>query len=277
MKAACAKKGGAAAQIVGQLEHEVQIDGGTKNQLFTRANEIFKKGGDPLDAIQQALKSDPKKFLCRGRDITLEAVKKEGGINRVLDLPSVFKYYLKDDVKDAKFHSQEPQFLDGASHGKFDPNRDLNEEAELSGWAPLTWWSAGPPLPGGADMGKIMKSIHVDNAGYGKGGVRLDVTPDDFAKSMKDHGLQIFKPTAFDGAFQVSAGGDAALFNQDKDGSQTWGITHGGAKEAVMKPTKIKVFKRRTLLVPQQPAASAAVASAPGASAAPAGGKKGKT
>lgn len=264
IKEACHKKGGAAAQIVAQLEHEVQIDAGTKKKLFTAAAALFAaKGGDPLDAIQATLKSDAESYLCRGRDITLEAVRQEGGINRVVDLPSVFKYYLQDDIKDARFQSNQDRFLDGAATGKFDPYSHMKEEALLQGWAPLTWWSAGPPLPGGADMGKIMKTIHVDNPSYKDGGVRLDVSPDDFAKAMKEHGLKIYKPTAFDGAFQVSGDGKSALFNQDKDGSQIWGITKGGAKEAVMKPVPIKVFKRRTLLAPPRPKATADAAPKP--------------
>lgn len=257
LKTECRKRGGAAATIVLQLENEPQIDEGTKAAFFKEAGALLKPGGNPLDAIHSAINANASKYLCRGIDITEEAVKSEKGVNRFMDLPSVHGHYLAPPVKAA--FPVLTDFLGAAKKGQFDPYRHMNETAVLRGKAPLSWWTAGPPLAGGIEMGKVMKDLHVDDEAYAEGAVRLEIPPDEFVRLQKANGLHIFKPTAFDGAFQIGKGGDA-LFNA-KSGDSVWGVTHGGAKEAVMKPMPIKVFKVRRLITPSGDAPAADTAS----------------
>src|SRR5437868_12612627 len=125
----------------------------------------------------------------------------------------------------------------------------MDDAKQLSGKCPITWWSAGGALPAGIEMGQVKKDIHVGDSSYDKGAVRLDVSPEEFARMQKANGLHIYKPTAIDGAHQVGGGGAEALFKPAAGGA-TWGLTKGGAKEAIMRPIALGAFKSRRLIVP---------------------------
>ncbi|MDB4971532.1 MAG: hypothetical protein JWN44_7221 [Myxococcales bacterium] len=256
IRAEARRKGGAAAQIFAQIDGDAST-ARVKNELFADAQALLKAGGDPLSALQQAITAKPLRYLCQGPEITDKAVQVEGGINRYMDLPGVYGYYLKAAYKAAVTDADE--FVRRAANKQFDPYQHMDDTKPLSGKCPITWWSAGGALPGGVEMGQVKKEIHVEDSSYDKGAVRIEVSPEEFARMQKANGLHIYKPTAIDGAHQVGGGGAEALF-KPATGGATWGLTKGGAKEAIMRPIPLGAFKSRRLIVPSSvpPASKAA-------------------
>jgi hypothetical protein len=197
--------------------------------------------GRPLEAMRAELLEKGSEYLCLGAPVPPDELVGAGGVARLLDLPSLYRnHYLKPEVAD-KFVNQK-DFVESAAEGEFNPDSDLDNQAKLRGRAEESWWY--PLNEGGAvDLEKLRRQLYIqDDPSYAAGAVRLTATPQDCA----DKGLELCKPTAFDGLMQG--------WNQDPwwrpSDDPHWGLTKNNAREAVMKMMELGTFTHRELILP---------------------------
>jgi hypothetical protein len=138
-------------------------------------------------------------------------------------------------------------FIERARENKFEPSRDMNNEAVLKGKADETWWFPSSAA-NAANLEKLREQLYIhQDVNYTHGAVRLDMPP----AELKAAGIEMFKPTSFDGMMQGWEGDAWWKHSQDPH----WGLTKNNTYEAVMKAMTLKHFKQRTLVMPTAPAA----------------------
>ena len=247
---ACMADTGTAKQKYQDVMHEMQPRAvAVRPQFIEGATKKMHDGAPPLQAMRNEVTSNGQKYLCLGAVIPEQALVGSNGISRVLDLPSVYGFkFVKPEFSQKNAVFSEEDFLERVREGKFDPSRDLEEETPLRGRAEQTWWfasSAGTSV----DLDKLRKQLFIEEyPSYAKGVVRLDMP----AAEIKAAGVEVFKPTSFDGMTQ---GTDAdAMWKHSAH--EHWGLTKNGTPEAVMKMMTLKHFKHRSMILPPGKAAA---------------------
>ena len=173
--------------------------------------------GKVINAMQDEVSKSGKKYILQGPEIPEAEIKKQKGLSRVLDLPSILEHYLPGALA-TKFGGDENYFAAAVNAGVFDPIPHLT--GKVRGQLAQGWWFARKQAPS-LDLNELIEQLAVgdDSPQYKLGAVRLDFTA---GKAFK--GLKPRKPTAFDGMpfsqFVVAPG-------------KVWGTTAGGALEAV--------------------------------------------
>ena len=220
----------------------------------------------PLQAMRSVVRGGGYFFL--GNEIPPKAIADANGVSRVVDLPSIYNYYLDPSYKQ-RFQSVD-MFCGAAAKGQFDPVKHIDDRKSMlgSGGVKETWWFPSSEA-NAVDLDGLREQLYIkDNPSYEKGAVRCDMVPE----AVQQIGMKMYKPTAFDGMMQ-GWGNDPWWVT--KPG--TWGVTKNDTHEAVTKSKQWRFYKSRNLIKPAMPAgADAGVANA--SSSAGAGNKKpGKT
>jgi hypothetical protein len=195
----------------------------------------------PLEAMRKEVTENGTKYLGLGALMPMEEIVGHQGISRLLDLPGLYRYkYLTTEMLGA--HPDEKSFVKAAKRGNFNPDKDLDDTKTLSGKAQETWWFPTDGGELGADLKKLREALYIqDDPSYAGGVVRLDIPPGEYDKL----GIEVFKPTAFDGVMQ-GWGNDPWWQPGDHP---NWGLTKNNTKEAVMLAQKIGTFKHRQLIL----------------------------
>jgi hypothetical protein len=209
-----------------------------------KLNDAYR--GRPLDALRQEVTENGTKYLGLGQKLPMEELVGHRGISRLLDLPGLWKYkYLKPEVRET--YPDSKKFVDAAKRGHFNPSADLDNSRELAGKAQETWWFPTDGADAGADLGKLREALYIqDDANYAEGAVRLDLPP----AECETLGIEVFKPTAFDGVMQ--GWGTDPWWRPSEH--PNWGLTKNQTKEAVMLAQKLGTFRHRTLVLDGAPA-----------------------
>jgi hypothetical protein len=160
----------------------------------------------------------------------------------VLDLPSVFNYYLESGYKARLKLTSADDFLRACAEGKFNPKTDLNDAAEIRGKVAESWWFA-KARAGGVTLGQIKKDLTVMDTTYDKGMLRLNIS----AAEMAAANIALHKPTAFDGLMQ--GWGNDPMWTAAP--GSAWGLTRDGMQEGVIKASQLGAFKDRVLILPE--------------------------
>jgi hypothetical protein len=221
----------------------------------------------PLEAMRAVIRGG--KYFFLGTEIPQKAITKAGGISRVVDLPSIFKFYLDPSYK-AKFKTPE-EFSAAADRGKFDPVKDIDDRKLMKGIQGVkeTWWFPSNEA-NAVDLDGLREQLYIqDNPAYAQGAVRCDLAPE----VIQEIGIHIYKPSAFDGLMQ---GWGTNPWWITKPG--TWGITKNDTHEAVQKSLQWRFYKDRHLIKPTSvPAAADADAKTPAARGPGTGGEPKKS
>ena len=243
LKGACAKAGGVAETKFTQVMGESQAGAtAVRPSFLAGANVRLKPAPDkPLDAMRNEVSGSGDKYILKGDPIPVSEIVGQQGISRVLDLPSVFNYYLDAGYKSRLKLTSADDFLKACAEGKFNPQTDLNDAAEIRGKVAESWWFA-KARAGGVTLGQIKKDLTVMDTTYDKGMLRLNITASELASAN----IQLHKPTAFDGMMQ--GWGDDPMWTA---ASGTWGLTRDGMQEGVIKASQLGVFKDRHLILPE--------------------------
>lgn len=188
--------------------------------------------GRVIDAMRDEVGASGNKYILQGPAVPAAQIRAENGLSRVVDLPSVFNYYLADAAK-AKFDNDADFFALAVSAGIFDPMSQL--QGRVRGRLAEGWWFARNQAPS-HDLAELIEQLAVgdDSPQYNAGVIRLDFSVDDAMANLAPK-----KPTAFDGMpfsqFQV-------------DNSSVWGVTAGGTLEAVAPDVDINSATTKTLV-----------------------------
>lgn len=244
LEQACIADPGIASHKWQDLVHEAQPRAvAMRPQFIAGATERMHKGEKPLDAMRNEVAASGQKYLCLGAPVPETALVGSAGISRVVDLPSAFSFnYVKESFKADHRIRNLDEFLGKVRDGSFHPERDMEDSAVLRGRAEQTWWFATNAATA-IDLDKLRKQLFIEEyPSYAKGAVRLDMP----AAELKTAGIQVHKPTAFDGMMQ---GTDVdAMWAHSKH--EHWGLTKHGTPEAVMKMMVLGKFKHRSLVMP---------------------------
>ena len=243
LKAACDKDGGMAKTKFGQVMAEAQPGAaGVRPSFLAGANVRLKDApAKPLDAMRNEVSGSGDKYILKGDPVPIAEVIGQSGISRVLDLPSVFNYYLDAGYKSRLKLASADDFLAACAAGKFNPATDLNNAAEIRGKVAESWWFAKAQA-GGVTLGQIKKDLTVMDTTYDKGMLRLNIS----ASELTAANIVLHKPTAFDGLMQ--GWGDDPMWTAAPDSK--WGLTRDGMQEGVIKASQLGVFKERVLILP---------------------------
>jgi hypothetical protein len=239
-----------------------------RTQFLDGATKRLQKMPDkPLQAMRDEVTQTGTKYLLLGNKVPENEILKRGGVSRVLDLPSLFNHGYLSPAFLSQWKVRDPDgVVQAAIQKHFDPNRDLDESAVLRGKTEETWWFPSSEA-NAVKLEPLINQLYVhDQPDYHKGVVRLDMS----SGELTANGLELFKPTAFDGMAQ--GWGTNPWWQKSAD--PHWGLTKNNTREAVMKATKIGAFKKRSLVLPEGVSAAASTSTpAAGAGAAkPTGG-----
>jgi hypothetical protein len=260
---ACTADPGIAKQKYQDVMHETQSRAvSVRPQFISGATERLQKGAPPLKAMRDEVADSGQKYLCLGIAIPEQAIAGANGVSRLVDLLSAHRFgYVSKAFLESHDIQTANQFVDRARDGRFVPERDMDDSAILRGRSEQTWWFASSAA-NAVDLDLLRKQLSIEEyPDYTKGVVRLDLPPTE----IKTAGIEVFKPTSFDGMMQ---GTDAdAMWKHSQHAH--WGLTKNNTPEAVMKMMTLKHFKHRSLIMPTGPAAAAAHGGAGGASPSP--------
>ncbi|HMG21792.1 MAG TPA: hypothetical protein VK607_10760, partial [Kofleriaceae bacterium] len=243
LKGACDKAGGVPKTKFANVMGESQAGAvAVRPSFLAGANLRLKDAPEkPLDAMRNEVSGSGDKYILKGDPIPIAEIIGQNGISRVLDLPSVFNYYLDAGYKARLKLTSADDFLKACGEGKFNPATDLNNAAEIRGKVAESWWFA-KARAGGVTLGQIKKDLTVMDTTYDKGMLRLNIT----AAELSAANITLHKPTAFDGMMQ--GWGDDPMWTA---ASGTWGLTRDGMQEGVIKASTLGVFKDRHLILPE--------------------------
>lgn len=244
LKAACDKDGGMAKTKFGQVMAEAEPGAaGARASFLAGANVRLKTAPTkPLDAMRNEVSESGDKYILKGTPIPTTEIVGTAGISRVLDLPSVFNYYLRADYKASHGIVTEDDFVAACAAGKFNPKTDLDDSKEIRGKVAESWWFAKAQA-GGVTLGQIKKDLTVMDTTYDKGMLRLNIS----AGELTAANIALHKPTAFDGLMQ-GWGNDPMWTAAPGD---KWGLTRDGMHEGVIKASTLGAFKDRVLILPE--------------------------
>lgn len=244
IKTACEQAGGVAKVKYSDVMAERQPGAVAVRPAFiTGATARLKPDPKkPLEAMRNEVSGSGDKYILKGDLIPIEEIIGQQGISRVLDLPSVFNYYLDAGYKSRLKLASADDFLRACADGKFNPKTDLNNAAEIRGKVAESWWFA-KARAGGVTLGQIKKDLTVMDTTYDKGMLRLNITAAELAAAH----IQLHKPTAFDGMMQ--GWGDDPMWKAAP--GSTWGLTRDGMQEGVIKASQLGMFKDRHLILPE--------------------------
>jgi hypothetical protein len=243
LKGACEKAGGVAKVKFQQLMSESQPGAtGMRPGFVAGANVRLKTAPDkPLEAMQDEVSGSGDKYILKGPPIPTSEIVGQQGISRVLDLPSVFKYYLKPDFISGLGLTSVDDFLKACAEGKFNPSTDMDDSKEIRGKVAESWWFAKGQA-NGVTLGEIKKQLTVMDTTYDKGMLRVDITADQLAAAN----INLHKPTVFDGMMQ-GWGNDPMWVEAP---GHKWGLTRDNMQEGVIKASTLGAFKTRKLILP---------------------------
>jgi hypothetical protein len=214
-----------------------------RESFITGATKRLQGGLKPLEAMRQEVTASGQKYLCLGNLVPEQIITGSNGVSRVLDLPSLFhNTYLNRQFLAAHDINNVDQFLSVVREGKFEPKKDLREEAALRGKSEETWWFPSSAASA-ANLEKLRHELYIhQDPAYDQGAVRLDMDPG----ALKAARIELFKPTSFDGMMQGWEGDAWWKHSEDPH----WGLTKNNTYEAVMKMMSLEHFKKRTLIMP---------------------------
>jgi len=224
-------EGGLAVTKLGEVRGDANCSG-KKDEWEQGSLARFTGGGTVISAMQDEVANSGRKYILQGPAIPESEIRAKKGLSRVVDLPAVFGYHLADAAK-AKFDNDADFFATAVNAGVFDPMPHLT--GRVRGRLAEGWWFARSEAPS-HDLAELIEQLAVgaDSPQYNAGVIRLDFTANDAMGN-----LQPKKPTAFDGMpfsqFQTAAG-------------NTWGVTAGGALEAVAPDVDINAASSKTLV-----------------------------
>ncbi len=140
-----------------------------------------------------------QKYLCLGNLVPEQIIAGSNGVSRVVDLPSIFNYgYVNRAFVAANRINTADDLIERTRENKFEPSRDMNNEAVLKGKADETWWFPSSAA-NAANLEKLREQLYIhQDVNYTHGAVRLDMPP----AELKTAGIEMFKPTSFDGMMQ---------------------------------------------------------------------------
>lgn len=212
-------------------------------QFIVGATARLHAGKSPLDAMRDEVTENGQKYLCLGSPVPEPIITGSSGVSRVVDLPSIFKFSYASTAFLTKYQPESPeQFVDLVRKGSFDPTRDMKDEAVLKGKAEETWWFPSSAA-NAANIEKLREQLYIhQEVSYTHGAVRLDMPPGE----LKRLGIELHKPTAFDGIMQGWEGDAWWKHSEDPH----WGLTKNNTYEAVMRAMTLAHFKKRTLMMP---------------------------
>jgi hypothetical protein len=244
IKTACEQVGGVAKTKYNDVMAEHQAGAvAVRPPFLTGATARLKPDPKkPLEAMRSEVSDGGDKYILKGDQIPLTEILGQQGISRVIDLPSVFNYYLEAGYKARLKLTTADDFLQACAAGKFNPKTDLNDGAEIRGKVAESWWFA-KARAGGVTLGQIKKDLTVMDTTYDKGMLRLNIS----AAELSAAHITLHKPTAFDGMMQ--GWGNDPMWTAAP--GSTWGLTRDGMQEGVIKASKLGVFKDRHLILPE--------------------------
>ena len=183
-----------------------------------------------LNAMRKEVSETGTKYILKGPEVPKSEIKKQRGLSRVIDLYSIFEYHLAGGQKDL-FGDDKDFFAQCVNAGVYDPLPYLT--GSIRGRLAEGWWFARKQAPS-LDLNQLIEQLAIgeDSPQYKKGALRLDFTPSKAFKNLKPR-----KPTAFDGM----------PFGQFKLApTEVWGVTAGGAFEAVAPEVEINAATKIT-------------------------------
>jgi hypothetical protein len=173
--------------------------------------------GKVIQAMQDEVANSGRKYILQGPKVPEADIKKQDGLSRVIDLPAIFNYYM-DKGDHPKFFGDENFFATCVNAGVYDVVPKL--QGKVRGRLAEGWWFAKKQAPS-LDLSELIEQLAIgeDSPQYKLGAIRLDFSVKDAMNNLVPH-----KPTAFDGM----PFGEFVLAP-----AQVWGVTAGGALEAV--------------------------------------------
>ncbi|MCO4770088.1 MAG: DUF4157 domain-containing protein [Deltaproteobacteria bacterium] len=177
-----------------------------------------------IQGMRDEVMNSGMKYLQKGAAIPDSAIDREKGLSRVVDLPAIFGYYQPANVQQ-RFMNNEDAFCAATNNSWFDPLPTMT--GSLRGRMAQAWWFARDTAPSHtvAELSDEL-AIGEDSPQYAKGMVRFDIPA---AQAM---GSKTFrKPTPYDGM----------PFGEFRASGGVWGVTAGGALEAVAPAIDVSV------------------------------------
>ena len=181
-------------------------------------------GKTVIQAMRDEVQDSGMKYLQQGDPIPDTAIDREKGLSRVVDLPAVFGYYQPSNVQQ-RFMNNEDAFCAATNNSWFDPIPSMT--GSLRGRLAQAWWFARNTAPSHtvAELSDEL-AIGTDSPQYAKGMIRFDIPA---AQAMGSNTFR--KPTPYDGI----------PFSEFRASSGVWGVTAGGALEAVAPAIDVSV------------------------------------
>jgi hypothetical protein len=190
------------------------------------------------DAMKQVIKADPKAFLFKGDDIPASVIDEHGGMTRIVDLESVHRYMLDPGYK--RSHFDLDAWIEDLARDPsiFDPMRDCDPAALLSGKTQVGWW-VPRSKSGQYSLAELIVDLSLQRGRYSPGTVRFTLD----AATAKMIGFK--RPTPFDG-IEFAEWGEA-------DPGSVFGVTEGGTPEAVAPSIPVSSAIGGHVVVPSGP------------------------
>ena len=182
------------------------------------------EGKTVIQAMRDEVQNSGMKYLQQGDPIPDAAIDREKGLSRVVDLPAIFGYYQNAAVQQ-RFMNNEDAFCAATNNSWFDPIPTLT--GSLRGRMAQAWWFARDTAPSHtvAELSDEL-AIGTDSPQYAKGMIRFDIPAN---QAMGSNTFR--KPTPYDGM----------PFSEFRASSGVWGVTAGGALEAVAPAIDVSV------------------------------------
>jgi len=206
---------------------EVRADGACSSlfgQWETGAMRRHIDGGKTvIQAMRDEVTDSGMKYLQQGAPIPSSAIDREKGLSRVVDLPAIFGYYQPATVQQ-RFMNNEDAFCAATNNSWFDPIPTVT--GQLRGRMAQAWWFARDTAPSHtvAELSDEL-AIGTDSPQYAKGMIRFDIP------APQAMGMEFRKPTPYDGM----------PFGEFRASNGVWGVTAGGALEAVAPAIDVSV------------------------------------